>query len=264
MKRNFKSKKLVIKVGTNTLSDKRGLLNVKVIKNIVSQIAKIKKNRQIILVTSGAIGAGMKELKVRKKPKDIVMKQVCAGVGQSILMAKYHDLFQRYGIKIAQILLTHDVFKNKTTFKNLRNSLNRLLNLGVVTIINENDPISVDEIGPAFPAVGDNDHMSALIATKLKADALVILTNVNGLYDKDPINKGAVLVREVRKIDRKIDRMCGKESHLGVGGMKSKIQAAKETTKAGIIVVVANGRHKDVLPRILNNEEVGTIFYPGN
>jgi glutamate 5-kinase len=261
--RNIKSKRIVIKIGTNTLSDKKGLLNEKVMKSMVFQIAKIKDKREIILVTSGAIGAGMKELNIKKKPKDTVMKQVCAGVGQSILMAKYHGLFRKYKIKIAQILLTHDVFKNKKTFINLRNSMNKLFKLGVVAIINENDPISIDEIGPSFPAVGDNDHMSALIATKLKADALIILTNVEGLYDKDPANKSAVLVREVRKIDKKIERMCGSMSSLGTGGMKSKVQAAKETTKAGITVVIANGRGTNVLPRIINNEDVGTIFHSG-
>ncbi len=258
MPRNLKSKRIVIKIGTNILTYKNGLLDLKIIKSLVSQIAKIKNNRDIVVITSGAIGAGMKELGL-KKPKDVVGKQVCAAVGQGILMATYHSLFQKYNIKIAQILLTYDDLADKETYNNLKNSLNKLFQLGVVPIVNENDPISINEIGPSF---GDNDNLSAMISSKINADLLVILTNVDGMYNKNPNKNGAVLIKEVKNITKEIEAMSGNASDLGIGGMKTKVLAAKKATKGGTAVVIANGRKNNILPKILNNEDIGTIFYP--
>ena len=179
MTRNIKAKKIVIKIGTNTITDKSGLPDLKVMQNLISQISKIKnKNIDVIIITSGAIGAGMQELGLKEKPKDVVSKQVCAGIGQILLMANYHAFFRNYNIKIAQILLSYADFSNKRMYSNLSNSLNKMLELGVIPIINENDPISIDEIGPSF---GDNDNLSAMIASRIKADLLVILTDVDGL-----------------------------------------------------------------------------------
>ena len=259
--RNIKANKIVIKIGTNTITNKYGVLDLNVMQNLVTQISKIKNKRNIIIITSGAIGAGMQELGLKEKPKDVVSQQVCAAVGQSILMANYHALFERYKIKIAQILLSYSDFSNKRTYLNLRNSLDRLLELGVIPIINENDPISIDEIGPSF---GDNDNLSALISSKIRADLLIILTNVGGLYNKNPNQAGAVLIKEVKKINKSIESISGKASQLGIGGMKTKIQAAKTATNAGASVVIANGRTENVLIKILNNEDIGTIFYPKN
>ena len=258
MARKINASKIVIKIGTNTLTNENGLLNLDVMSSLVSQIAKIKKSKNILIVTSGAIGAGMKELDLKEKPKDVVMKQVCAAVGQNILMSNYHALFNRHNIKIAQILITYGDLANKSAYKNLKNSLTKLFELGVIPIINENDPISINEIGPSF---GDNDNLSALIATKIKADLLVILTNVDGLYNKEPKQYGATLIKEVKLVDRKIEAMATGSSHLGVGGMKAKIQAAKIVTKAGSTVVIANGKINNVLIDIMNNKDVGTIFY---
>ena len=261
MTRNIKIKKIVIKIGTNVLTDKNGLLDLSIINNLVSQIAKLKNSRDIIIITSGAIGAGMQELGLKQRPNNVAMKQVCAAVGQNILIANYYSLFQKYGIKIAQILLTYNDLSNKETYTNLRNSLNRLFELGVIPIINENDPISIKEIGPSF---GDNDNLSALIASKIKADLLVILTNVDGLFNKDPNHKNAILIEDVKSINKKIEAMGGKASQFGLGGMKTKIEAAKVATKAGTTVVIANGKASDILTKVLNNETVGTIFYPKN
>ena len=256
--RKIKSKRIVIKIGTNTLTDGKGMLDLKLIGNLVSQIAKIKSKRDIVIITSGAIGAGMQELKLKERPKDVVMKQVCAAVGQNILMSAYKSLFDKHKIKIAQILLKYDDIADKDTYKNLRNSMEKLLELGVIPIINENDPISINEIGPSF---GDNDNLSALIATKIKADLLIALTNVDGLYNKNPTERGSLLIKEVKNIDKRIESMAGKSASLGIGGMKAKIEAAKKATKEGVIVVIANGRAQNVLIRILNNEEIGTIIY---
>ena len=256
--RNIKSNRIVIKIGTNTLTDKKGMLDLNMMQNLVSQIAEIKKNKEIVIITSGAIGAGMRELGLKEKPKDVVMKQVCAAIGQNILMANYHSLFSSHHIKIAQILLTYDDLANKETYKNLSNSLNKLFKLGVIPIINENDPISINEIGPSF---GDNDNLSALISSKIKSNLLVILTNVDGLYNKDPKQEGAFLIKEVKDITKEIEAMSGESSDLGIGGMKTKVQAAKTSTKAGTSVIIANGRSENVLFRAINGEDVGTIFF---
>ncbi|MBI2101221.1 glutamate 5-kinase [Candidatus Woesearchaeota archaeon] len=258
--RNIKSGKIVVKIGTNVVTSSNGMLDLNVMQGLVEQIAKIKaKGKDVLVITSGAIGAGMKELGLVSRPKEVVMQQVCAAIGQGILMSAYHSFFSRYGIKVAQILLTYDVFKNRKTYKNLLNSLNKLLKLGVVPIINENDPISIDEIGPSF---GDNDSLSALIAGKMKADLLVMLTDVEGLYNKEPTQKSAVLIKEVTdaaKVGRKVSSMS---NGLGTGGIKTKLMAAKTATEAGAFVVIANGKANNILLKIVNNEDAGTVFYP--
>lgn len=258
--RNIKAKRIVVKIGTNVITNRNGTLNFNLIKRLAAQIAEIKKKgKEVIIITSGAIGAGMKELRLDSRPADVTMQQVCAAIGQNILMSKYHSLFSRHGIKVAQILLSYENFLNKRTYRNLQNSLSKLLDLGVVPIINENDPISIDEIGPSF---GDNDVLSALIASRIKADLLIMLTNVDGLFNKDPNGKNAVLIKEIRNINGSIWAIKGKSSQLGTGGIHTKIKAAKTATKAGATVVIANGKQNNILLRILNNEDVGTIFYP--
>ena len=256
--RKIKSGRIVIKIGTNALTGRDGFLDLNVIKNLVAQIAKIKKDKDIVIITSGAIGAGMKELGIKKRPKEVVGQQVCAAVGQGILMANYYSIFSKHKIKIAQILITYNDLANKENYKHLTNSLERLLELGIIPVINENDPVSISEIGPSF---GDNDNMSALISEKIKADLLIMLTNVDGLFNKEPSDKSAMLIKEVRNIDKNIEVMGRGSSKLGIGGMKTKINAAKTATKAGTTVIIANGKAPNVLLKILNNEETGTIFY---
>lgn len=258
--RNISAKRIVVKIGTNVITNSNGMLDLDIMKKLVVQIAQIKnRGKDVLIITSGAIGSGMKELNLNSKPKDVTMQQVCASIGQHILMSNYQSLFNKHNIKVAQILLTYDAFSNKKTYYNLRNSMNKLLYLGVIPIINENDPISIDEIGPSF---GDNDILSALIASKMGADLLVILTDVDGLFDRNPNHKNAILIKEVKNIDKKIESMSGKSSKLGLGGMQTKIKAAKIATKAGTTVVIANGRTQNILIKVLNNKPIGTIFYP--
>ena len=198
----------------------------------------------------------MGELKLNKWPDDIVMKQSCASVGQGILMSHYHNTFSKYKIKVAQVLISYDTLENKKTLVNMKNNLNRLLSLGVIPIINENDAISTEEIGKTF---GDNDMMSVKVAVNTKADLLILLTNVDGLYNKNPKDKNAVLIREVKKIDGHLLDLSGK-SKLGVGGMKSKVKAAQIATSKGIKVIIANGRKKSTLIKLLKGKREGTVF----
>lgn len=258
--RNINAKRIVAKIGTNVITNKDGNLDEEVMAKLVQQIARIKNmGKDVVIITSGAIGAGMKELNLKSKPRDIVMKQVCAAIGQNILMSRYYSLFIKHSMKVAQILLSYDTFSNRKTYLNLRNSINKLLELKVIPIINENDPISIDEIGPSF---GDNDLLSAFVASKIEADLLITLTNVDGLFDRNPNEKNANLIKEVLNIDKNIEKISGKASYLGVGGMQTKVKAAKLATQSGSYAVIANGRLDNVLIRIINNEDIGTIFYP--
>ena len=257
--RKIKAKRIVIKIGTNSITNNNGKLDLSIMKDLVKQIADIKKKgKEIIIVTSGAIGAGIGELNLNSKPTDVIMRQACAAIGQSILMTNYQSLFRKHGIKVAQILLTYEDISIRKTYNNLNNSLNKLFELEAIPIINENDPISINEINASF---GDNDNLSSYISAITKADLLVMLTNVDGLYNKRIIGKNASVIKEVKVINKEIESLASGKSKLGVGGMKAKIKAAKNATKAGAVVVIANGRTKNILSRILGNEDVGTIIY---
>lgn len=252
-------KRIVIKIGTNVLADKKGTISYKTMKNLVKDIAKIrKKNIEILIVTSGAIGAGMSELGIEKRPSDVKMQQTCAAVGQSILISKYREFFNKYGVKIAQILLAYRDFTDKKTEINMRNSINTLLSMGVIPIINENDPISINEIGPSF---GDNDNLSAMVACNLKADTLIILTNVDGLYDKNPSSKDAKIIHDVHDFGL-IRDIGGASDGLGIGGIKTKIAAAKVAASNGIKTIIANGTKTGILDGIMSGKKVGTVFHP--
>ncbi len=250
----------VIKIGTNVLADNAGAIDYKIMKSLVSDIAKIKNQRKgVLIVTSGAIGAGMSELGIKKRPKDVKMQQVCAAVGQSILISKYREFFNEYGIKVAQILLTYNDFTDKKTAINMGNSINALLGLNTIPIINENDPISINELGPSF---GDNDRLSAMVACRVKAGMLIILTSVDGLYDKNPDLKGAKLIKEVRNFDGIISCQEGASNGLGIGGIKTKIAAAKIAASNGIKTIIANGRKAGIINALMSGKGRGTVFYP--
>ena len=252
-------KRIVIKIGTNVLADKKGAINYKIMKNLVEDIIKIKKKSiEILIVTSGAIGAGMSELGIEKRPSDVKMQQTCAAVGQSILISKYREFFSKYRIKVAQILLAYRDFTDKKTEINMGNSINTLLNLGVIPIINENDPISINELGPSF---GDNDNLSAMVACKVKADTLIILTNVDGLYDKNPVSKDAKIINDVRNFYSFIENLDGDSDGLGIGGIKTKIAAAKLAASNGIKAIIANGTKTRVLNDIMSGKKIGTVFH---
>ena len=264
--RSFENaKKIVIKIGTNILT-KEGTAEIDAgyIRRIASQISSLlEAGRQVVIITSGAIGMGNGQLSGYQgiRPSGIKMRQACAAIGQPLLMAEYRKSFMRYGVTVAQVLLTAEVLNNRKTYLNLRNSIETLLKLGVVPVLNENDSVSTDEIGSAF---GDNDRLSALVASKIDADLLIMLSDIDALYDKDPRKfADARSIHTVYEITEDIMRSAGgRGTKYATGGMKTKIEAAKIASNAGCKMVLANGRVKNVIGRIIAGEEVGTLFMP--
>jgi glutamate 5-kinase len=258
-----KTKKIVIKVGTNTLTRQgSNEIDTDYIRQMVRQIAELrKKGKQVVIITSGAIGMGAGQLNIAEKIKDIKMRQACAAIGQPILMAEYRKAFEQFGITVAQVLLIADVLNKRKTYLNLRNSIETLLGLGVVPILNENDSVSTEEIGSAF---GDNDRLSALVASKIDAGLLIILSDIDALYDKDPQKfADAKPIPAVYEITEQIVKSAGGAgSRFATGGMKTKIEAAKIASSAGCRIVLADGRLENVVTRIIAGEPVGTVFMP--
>lgn len=255
-----KVKRIVIKVGTNLLSTETKIDENR-IKNIASQISKLKnKGYQVVLVTSGAIGMGAKELNIKQSVKDIALRQALASIGQPVLMSTYRKYFQENDIICSQVLITRNELDNRKTYVNLRNSIFSLLDLGIVPILNENDSISTAEIGSAF---GDNDRMSALVASKIDAELLVILTDIDGLYNDNPkTSKNAKLITEIDKIDDTIMSYAkGAGSTFATGGMKTKLLAAQIASIAGCDCVIASGLDENSLEKIVNNETYGTLIH---
>ncbi|MGB8225713.1 MAG: glutamate 5-kinase [Sedimentisphaerales bacterium] len=260
--RNFSnSKRIAVKIGTNTLS-KDGVIDSLFIRSIASQIASLlKADRQVVLITSGAIGMGAAQLKIPSPVTNIKLRQACAAVGQPLLMIEYRKAFDKFGLTCAQVLLTAEVLNNRQTYLNLKNAIETLLALGVVPVLNENDCIATEEIGTAF---GDNDKLSALVASKLDADVLIMLSDIDALYDKDPRKfDDAKPVKAVFEITEQIVKSAGSRgSKFATGGMKSKIEAVKIASNAGCRVVLADGRVKDCLTKIIAGADIGTIFMP--
>ena len=260
--RDFSSaKRIVIKIGTNTLTKARRI-DTTYVRQVAAQInSLLKDGRQVVIITSGAIGMGVGRLGMEGKNLNMKMRQACAAIGQPLLMQEYHKAFLRYDVTSAQVLLTAEVLNNRKTYLNLRHSVETLLKLGVVPILNENDSVSTDEIGTAF---GDNDTLSALVASKIDADLLIMLTDIDALYDRDPRKSTkARPIPVVYEITDKMLHTAGKRgSRLGVGGMKTKLEAARIASNAGCRMVLANGRVKNVIGRIMTGEELGTIFMP--
>jgi glutamate 5-kinase len=258
---------VVVKVGTRSLTRDDGVLDLDGMRNIVDQVAEaMKQGYQIILVTSGAIASGIAELGVKPNPNDIVFRQACAAAGQSILMAHYRELFRRHGLKVAQVLLTEEDLSNRVSYIHTCNVLDRLLQLGVVPIINENDVTSINEIIPVMKGYkvnfSDNDILSVLIANATEADLVAILSTVDGLYSKHPKKPGAKLIPVVERITPELKGVVEGKSRLGRGGMKTKIEAAEIAMRSGIPLVVANSRRDNVLLDILEEKSVGTFFKP--
>lgn len=260
--RNFtNSKHIAIKIGTNTLA-KDNAIDTAYLRSVAEQIdALIKSGRRVVLISSGAIVMGAMQLKIVTPIKDIKLRQACASVGQPLLMTEYRKAFEKFGLTCAQVLLTAEVLDNRRTYLNLKTAIETLLNLGVLPIINENDCVSTEEIGTAF---GDNDILSALVASKLDADVLILLSDIDALYDKDPRKfSDAKPVKAVYEITPQIQKSAGSRgSSLGTGGMKSKIEAAKIAANAGCRIVLADGKVKDVITKIIAGEDIGTVFMP--
>ncbi|HEU6449293.1 MAG TPA: glutamate 5-kinase [Verrucomicrobiae bacterium] len=248
--------RLVVKFGTGVLTDSRKQIDPAQLEQLVAQIAAQRKaGKEIVIVTSGAVGAGMGVLGYEKRPTELAELQACAAVGQSRLMATYAELFAKHDLRVAQVLLTHDDLEHHERHLNARNTLVTLLGRGVIPIINENDAISFTEI-----KFGDNDKLSALVASLLPADLLVILTTVDGVIENFG-KKNPATISIIEQIDSAIERMAGgTTSETAVGGMKSKIEAAKIVVRSGIPLVIASGKKKNVLAKILGGEDEGTLF----
>ncbi len=248
----------MVKLGTGVLTDSQKQLDLAQMEQLVSQMAELRgAGQEVVLVTSGAVGAGMGALGFAKRPSELAELQACAAVGQSRLMATYEQLFSKFNLHVAQVLLTHDDLEHHERHLNARNTLVTLLDHGIIPIINENDAVSFTEL-----KFGDNDKLSALVASLLPADLLVILTTVDGMIENYG-QPGAKIISTIEKVDESIEQMAGgTESVTAVGGMASKIQAAKIVIRAGIPLIIASGKSKSGLTRALAGEEEGTIFIP--
>ena len=260
------SRLIVVKVGTSGITSSNGKIDEEEMQRLTSQIASaVKQGNKIVLVTSGAVAAGIAELGIPAKPNDVVFQQAAAATGQSVLMAKYRELFKAYGIKVAQILLTAEDLSNRTSYVHTCDVLGMLLKVGVVPIINENDVTSVDELMQTEGYkvnFSDNDILSVLVAGAICADLVVILSDVEGLYTADPQEPGAVMIKTVDAITPELKSSLNGKSKLGRGGIQSKIKAAEIATSCGIPVVIANSRRENVLVDILAGKDVGTYFKP--
>ncbi len=248
--------RIVVKLGTGVLTDRRKQIDPAQLGQLVAQVAALRKaGKEIVIVSSGAVGAGMGVLDYEKRPTELAELQACAAVGQPRLMANYSELFAKHDLHVAEVLLTHDDLEHHERHLNARNTLVTLLRRGVVPIINENDAVSAAEI-----KFGDNDKLSALVASLLPADLLVILTTVDGVLENfgkaDPKTISAI-----ERIDEGVEKIAGgTTSETAVGGMKSKIEAAKIVVRSGIPLVIASGKKKDGLQKILSGEDEGTLF----
>lgn len=253
-------KRVVVKVGSSTLTHSSGRMNLQRMEGLVRQLADLhNRGLQVILVTSGAVGAGIGKLGLKRRPRTIPEKQAAAAVGQGILLHLYEKLFAEYGQTVAQILLTREDMAHRTRFLNARNALFTLLDLEVIPIINENDAVAVEEI-----KFGDNDTLSALVASLVEADLLILLSDIAGLYEADPrSHPSARLLNWVEEITPEIEAMAGGAgTSLGTGGMATKIQAARIAVSSGTAMVIADGSRPGVIQSILAGEEVGTWFKP--
>ncbi len=256
-------KRIVAKFGTNLITGGTNHLDLDVMDRLVRQIAQLySKGHELVIVSSGAVASGKQKLEQVKERKDILFKQVLASVGQNHLMNTYDQLFSKHNITVAQALLTKTDLSRRAGYLNARNTLLALMELGVICIVNENDVVATDEIGGV--KFGDNDNLSAMVANLIDADLLAIITNIHGLYTADPqLDASAKLIRRVEKIDARIQRLASNTtSSHGIGGMVTKIEAAKMATSCGITVVIANGWKPNVLKEITLGKEVGTIFTP--
>lgn len=251
--------RIVVKVGTSTLAHKTGNLNIRRVEELCKVLSDLKNaGHEIVLVSSGAIGMGVGKLSMQGKPADIPTKQAAAAVGQCELMYTYDKLFSEYNHTVGQILLTGDDVENDERHTNFQNTVYKLLELGAVPVINENDSIATEEI-----VIGDNDTLGAIVATSIDADLLVILSDIDGLYTGDPRkDKDATLLKEVNDITKDIEDLAGDAgTKFGTGGMKTKITAAKIAMDGDVTMVITNGKNPETLYNIVDNKDfIGTKF----
>jgi len=253
------AEKIVVKVGTRVLTDAQGKLDLQRMNALANQLVAIADSgRQVVLVSSGAVGAGMNRLSMETRPTDVATLQAIAAVGQTDLMQTYQKLFQEQGRLAAQVLLTANELDDRVSYLNVRNTLLALLELQVIPVVNENDTVSVDELQTTF---GDNDQLAGLVTNLLGAQLLIILSDVDGLFTGNPQDDTSELVPTVTSLDETIAGYVQESSGgLGTGGMGSKLQAVRMVTSAGENAVIASGRESEVLTRILAGESLGTLF----
>jgi glutamate 5-kinase len=250
---------IVVKVGTRVLTGAGGLLNRERVESLAAELHQLMETgRKVVLVTSGAVAAGLGQLKLTKRPTNLAQLQAVAAVGQSHLVEAYDRGLRTHGRHAAQVLLTAHDLDDRTAYLNVRNTLRALFEFGALPIINENDTVSVDELMTTF---GDNDRLAAMVTNLLRAPLLVLLSDVDGLYDGDPNAPGATLIPTVSRLDESIFKLA-RDSATGLskGGMASKLEAARIATAAGENVIIANGRTSGVLARIMAGEVEGTLF----
>ena len=264
-------RRIVIKLGTNVIMRDDGRVALGRFYGIAASIACVQSSgREVLLVSSGAIGLGMDRLGLKKRPTELADLQACAAIGQSRLMSIYDDAFQKLGCRIAQVLLTEDDFRDPQRFANLRGTLASLLGMGVIPIINENDTVSTVELDrpgdtPNRKRVfGDNDKLSGLVMTHVDADLLILLSDIDGLYNGDPRDESAALIPEVHEITEEIRSFAQGKNGRGRGGMATKLEAARIVSEAGRFAVIANGHIPRVVERVCAGELVGTWFWPQN
>jgi len=253
-------KRIVVKVGSSSITSSNFDIAIDKVNCLVDDLAEVKKSGiEVILVTSGAISAGMGRLKMKTREKDIPTLQAAAAVGQNVLMRAYESRFREHNLTIAQLLLTQDDFSDRKRYTNASNTILKLLKFGVVPIVNENDTISVDEI-----KIGDNDTLSALVTNLAEAQLLLILSDMDGFYTEDPrINPDAELIKFIPEINDELRKSAGSSGTVsGTGGMVTKINAAEIVTGSGEYMVLANCSEKNVIQRILNGEPLGSLFCP--
>lgn len=274
--------RIVVKVGTNVLMRDDGSVSIGVLYGIAESLANLKrKGREVLLVSSGAVGLGTQRLALKSRPSEVDLIQACAAVGQSRLMSLYDDAFEKLGYRVAQVLLTEDDFLNKRRNDNLRATLSTLLRLGVIPIINENDTVSTAELdrplklgniaksgksgksGARVKVFGDNDKLSAMVLTHIEGDLLILLSDVDGLYTGDPRVEGAVLIPDLKAITKVIRGYAQGGNGRGRGGMETKLEAVRIANQAGTPAVIANGRTAGILDRVCSGETVGTLVFPG-
>lgn len=250
--------RIVVKIGTSTLTHTTGHLNIRRVEELCKTLSDIKNaGHEVIMVSSGAVGMGVGKLGLRQRPKDIPTKQAAAAVGQCELMYIYDKLFSEYHHTVAQLLITGDDTENETRHRNFTTTLNRLLEMGALPIINENDTVATEELG-----IGDNDTLAAIVASSVNADLLILLSDIDGLYTADPhTHPEAVLLHRVTKIDDEIRALAGVSNGTqGTGGMVTKLRAAEICLNSGCDMVIANGNDPEGLYAILDGQEVGTRF----
>ena len=253
---------VVIKVGTSSITGGGNKVNEQFMDSVAEQIKYLRdQGKQVLVVSSGAIGVGLAAMNAKPKPKEVPIRQAAASVGQGILMQKWNESFEKQGIIVSQILLTYDFYSDRENYLNLRNAIQTLLSYGVVPIINENDVICVKEIDAMF---GDNDTLSAYVCSKMDADLLIIMSDVDGLYDKNPkLFDDAKIVSVVDDVSKVLHMAGDPTTRVGTGGMKTKLKAAEICSEAGSNMIIISSAEPNGIVRAVSGEDVGTIFLAG-